>query len=468
MPTHIQIGDTAPRAQYTANGTQTVFPYPFAIFLVSDLEVYLADALQSSGYAVSGAGADAGGNVTFAAAPASGAVVTLRRRLAIRRTTDFQDNGLFRAKVINDELDYQTAAIQQVADDVTLALKRSPTAIGTVDLTVPEPAAGCALKWNAAADGLVNSAGDADAVLTQAQAAATAAAADRDIVAADKATVATDKAAAAVSAGNAAASEANAAASAARLSGTSATSIAIGTGSQVFSTQSGKFFDAGAWLLIVSAANPANFMQGQVTSYNGTGLTVNVTETGGSGTHADWTIRVSGTRGATGATGAQGPQGPAGTGDLLSTNNLSDVASAAAARTNLGLAIGSDVQAFDAATAKTNQPQSFTKSQHAAPVAVTSSGGHIALDLSLSNVFTHTMTENTVLDNPTGMTAGRAVHLIVTQHASSPKTMAFGGYWKFAGGTAPALTAANGAVDVLSFLVEGATRISLTALKDTK
>ncbi|MBF0093256.1 MAG: hydrolase, partial [Alphaproteobacteria bacterium] len=174
MPTHIQIGDTAPRAQYTANGTQTVFPYPFAIFLVSDLEVYLADALQSSGYAVSGAGADAGGNVTFAAAPASGAVVTLRRRLAIRRTTDFQDNGLFRAKVINDELDYQTAAIQQVADDVTLALKRSPTAIGTVDLTVPEPAAGCALKWNAAADGLVNSAGDADAVLTQAQAAATA------------------------------------------------------------------------------------------------------------------------------------------------------------------------------------------------------------------------------------------------------------------------------------------------------
>lgn len=35
-----------------------------------------------------------------------------------------------------------------------------------------------------------------------------------------------------------------------------------------------------------------------------------------------------------------------GTGDLLSTNNLSDVASAATSRTNLGLAIGSNVQAF--------------------------------------------------------------------------------------------------------------------------
>lgn len=46
-------------------------------------------------------------------------------------------------------------------------------------------------------------------------------------------------------------------------------------------------------------------------------------------------------RGATGLAGA-------GTGDLLATNNLSDLDSISTARTNLGLVIGTDVQAYDA------------------------------------------------------------------------------------------------------------------------
>jgi hypothetical protein len=45
-------------------------------------------------------------------------------------------------------------------------------------------------------------------------------------------------------------------------------------------------------------------MTGQVLTYSGTSLTVNITKTGGSGTFADWTIKISGAQGEQGATGS--------------------------------------------------------------------------------------------------------------------------------------------------------------------
>lgn len=100
------------------------------------------------------------------------------------------------------------------------------------------------------------------------------------------------------------AAQAAAEAAAANLRGTSATSLLIGTGTKVFTTQAGKQFDAGNFILAVSDADETNFMHGQVVSYVGTTLTLNVTATGRSGTFADWSLYISGARGATGATGS--------------------------------------------------------------------------------------------------------------------------------------------------------------------
>ena len=73
----------------------------------------------------------------------------------------------------------------------------------------------------------------------------------------------------------------------------SATSTTISTGSKTFTVPSmagAPIVYAGQQLEVRSRANPANKMVGTVTGAVGTGLTLNVTSVGGSGTFADWSI----------------------------------------------------------------------------------------------------------------------------------------------------------------------------------
>ena len=156
MSEHIKIGNVVPRIRYIADGEQTGFIYPFPIFKEDDLKVWIDSNLVETGYVISGAGLSEGGEVTFNTAPLSGAVITLIRRVVAARTSDFQTGGAFRAKVINDELDFQTAAIQQIEDDVSRAVRLSPYAPDT-NMELPIPDAGKALLWNEDGSGIINS-----------------------------------------------------------------------------------------------------------------------------------------------------------------------------------------------------------------------------------------------------------------------------------------------------------------------
>lgn len=113
-------------------------------------------------------------------------------------------------------------------------------------------------------------------------------------------TSATNASNSATAAANSATAAAN---SATALIGTSTTSLSIGTGSKTFTTQSGKQFVAGAYILAVSSANAANYMFGQVTSYSSTSLVIDVQVVGGSGTYASWNLTLSGVRGVAGPVG---------------------------------------------------------------------------------------------------------------------------------------------------------------------
>lgn len=115
-------------------------------------------------------------------------------------------------------------------------------------------------------------------------------------------TLATNAATSATNAASSAtAAAASASAAAGSLVGTSVTSNTIGTGSKTFTTQSGLALAAGGFITIANTPTPANYFHGQVTSYIGTSLVVNVLDDNGSGTFTAWTITTSSPQGPTGS-----------------------------------------------------------------------------------------------------------------------------------------------------------------------
>ncbi len=107
----------------------------------------------------------------------------------------------------------------------------------------------------------------------------------------------------------------------------------------------------------------------------------------------------------------------------------------------------------------------WSKPQRVTQVALTSTSAHVAVDLALSNEYTHTLTENTTLDNPTNINAGMDFTVVFTQHASAAKTLTLGSYYHPSDGTTPALSTTVSAINVLVCHVNTSTHITCALLK---
>lgn len=107
------------------NGATTVFPYTFKILRDADLEVLVDGVVKTltTDYTVSGAGVDAGGDVTFVTAPATSTTVVRRRNMQFLRSADYQYQGDLPNTVLNPDLDAPVMMAQQLQEQVDRSVR---------------------------------------------------------------------------------------------------------------------------------------------------------------------------------------------------------------------------------------------------------------------------------------------------------------------------------------------------------
>lgn len=108
----------------------------------------------------------------------------------------------------------------------------------------------------------------------------------------------------------------------------------------------------------------------------------------------------------------------------------------------------------------------FSGAQIGGVTSLTSSSNSVAIDMSLNNNFSHTLTENTTLANPTNAVAGQSGQIAVTQHASAAKTLAFGNKWIEVSGSVPVISTTLSAQNLVSWYCADANHIWFSMVKN--
>lgn len=497
------ITATDNKFRYLGNGVTDTFSFPARVYSVNDLIVEIItradDTLEeiltiTTHYSVTlNNDGTADVQVVSGKIPSNTQDIQLRRALTKVQTLELPTGTTFPAKSVENQLDRAVSLIQDMQEQVDRAMKLPPQSSITSISLEETPIAGRALKWNGTGDGLINSDYDPD---TQVASATT------------QAGIATTQAGIATTQAGIATTQAGIATTQAGLAETAKQEILDSQVKYQFST-SVTMADPSTGYLRFNNATPASVtaiaiddqtaqtgnpniaayiatwddtngtVKGKVrivkegaptvfAIYNITGLSDNsgwtelaVTYVDGAGTISNNdNIYISFC-----------PNGNDGT-SFSKTDITGQPSATIAATDKIVFSDTSDSGNLksDTVTGIANvvvgATRTYTGAQKASQTSLTSSSASIAIDFALNNDFTHTFTENTTLANPSNIVVGQSGAIFFTQHASSPKTLAFGSYWDFAGGTAPAVTATNSARDTLFYHVRSTTQIEASLVKN--
>ena len=100
----------------------------------------------------------------------------------------------------------------------------------------------------------------------------------------------------------------------------------------------------------------------------------------------------------------------------------------------------------------------FTATQSGSITALTD-GSTISVNLAANNHFSVTLGGNRTLANPTNIVAGTSGSFFLTQDGTGSRTLSYGSYYDFAGGTAPTLTTTAAKIDRIDYIARTTTSL---------